>query len=62
VRKRDNALIMVAPGELTLNLAALDVVLETSERLARAALCRPARVRWLAKRKSRDKRYTMNKM
>jgi hypothetical protein len=62
-RKGDDTLIIVAPGpgELTLNLAALDVVLEISERLARAALRRPARVRWLAKRKSHDKRY-MNKM
>jgi hypothetical protein len=52
---------MVAPGELTLDPAALDVVLETSERLASAALRCPARVRWLSKRKSRDKRY-MNEM
>jgi len=52
---------MAAPGELTPDPAALDIVLETSERLACAALRRPARVRWLAKRKSRDKRY-MNEM
>jgi hypothetical protein len=53
--------MMVAPGELTLDPAALDIVLETSERLACAALRRPARVRWLSKCKSRDKRY-MNEM
>jgi hypothetical protein len=60
-RKGENTLMMVAPGELTPDPAALDIVLETSERLACAALRRPARVRWLAKRKSRDKRY-MNEM